>query len=417
MYRVFKFGGASIRDIEQIKNVGRILLTFNEENLVVVFSAMGKVTNMLEDVVDSYIKRTDVCISKLNKVKDFHLFILEGLFDKDHDIYNKINNLFLEIEWVLEVDPNEDSAYYYDQIVSVGEFLSTEIMSAYLLKIGFDNIWYDARDLIRTDNTYRNAKVDWGQTTMFINSQIKDKHCITQGFLGCTSENFTTTLGREGSDFSAAILAFSLNAKELVIWKDVPGLMNADPAYFEDAELLERVSFDEAIELAYFGAKVIHPKTIQPLKKKSIPLRIKSFLNPTANGSRIIDEGAVKKEIPSYIIKKDQILISISDASLAFIIETHMSQIFSLLAFYAVEVNMMQNSAVSFSICVDNDKYKIPKLIQDLKDHFNVFYNDELTLYTVRNYTSKSLYNLVGDKEILLEQRTRNTLQVVLRDI
>jgi len=417
MYRVFKFGGASIRDIEQIKNVGRILLTFNEENLVVVFSAMGKVTNMLEDVVDSYIKRTDVCISKLNKVKDFHLFILEGLFDKDHDIYNKINNLFLEIEWVLEVDPNEDSAYYYDQIVSVGEFLSTEIMSAYLLKIGFDNIWYDARDLIRTDNTYRNAKVDWGQTTMFIDSQIKDKHCITQGFLGCTSENFTTTLGREGSDFSAAILAFSLNAKELVIWKDVPGLMNADPAYFEDAELLERVSFDEAIELAYFGAKVIHPKTIQPLKKKSIPLRIKSFLNPTANGSRIIDEGAVKKEIPSYIIKKDQILISISDASLAFIIETHMSQIFSLLAFYAVEVNMMQNSAVSFSICVDNDKYKIPKLIQDLKDQFNVFYNDELTLYTVRNYTSKSLYNLVGDKEILLEQRTRNTLQVVLRDI
>ena len=333
MYRVFKFGGASIRDIEQIKNVGRILLTFNEENLVVVFSAMGKVTNMLEDVVDSYIKRTDVCISKLNKVKDFHLFILEGLFDKDHDIYNKINNLFLEIEWVLEVDPNEDSAYYYDQIVSVGEFLSTEIMSAYLLKIGFDNIWYDARDLIRTDNTYRNAKVDWGQTTIFIDSQIKDKHCITQGFLGCTSENFTTTLGREGSDFSAAILAFSLNAKELVIWKDVPGLMNADPAYFEDAELLERVSFDEAIELAYFGAKVIHPKTIQPLKKKSIPLRIKSFLNPTANGSRIIDEGAVKKEIPSYIIKKDQILISISDASLAFIIETHMSQIFSLLAF------------------------------------------------------------------------------------
>tara|TARA_B100001142_G_scaffold224968_1_gene223134 strand:+ start:1722 stop:2975 length:1254 start_codon:yes stop_codon:yes gene_type:complete len=417
MYRVFKFGGASIRDIEQIKNVGRILLAFNEENLVVVFSAMGKVTNMLEDVVDSYIKRTDVCISKLNKVKDFHLFILEGLFDKDHDIYNKINNLFLEIEWVLEVDPNEDSAYYYDQIVSVGEFLSTEIMSAYLLKIGFDNIWYDARDLIRTDNTYRNAKVDWGQTTMFIDSQIKDKHCITQGFLGCTSENFTTTLGREGSDFSAAILAFSLNAKELVIWKDVPGLMNADPAYFEDAELLERVSFDEAIELAYFGAKVIHPKTIQPLKKKSIPLRIKSFLNPTANGSRIIDEGAVKKEIPSYIIKKDQILISISDASLAFIIETHMSQIFSLLAFYAVEVNMMQNSAVSFSICVDNDKYKIPKLIQDLKDQFNVFYNDELTLYTVRNYTSKSLYNLVGDKEILLEQRTRNTFQVVLRDI
>lgn len=417
MYRVFKFGGASIRDIEQIKNVGRILLTFNEENLVVVFSAMGKVTNMLEDVVDSYVKRTDICISKLNKVKDFHLFILEGLFDKDHDIYNKINNLFLEIEWVLEVDPNEDFAYYYDQIVSVGEFLSTEIMSAYLLKIGFDNVWYDARDLIRTDNTYRNAKVDWQQTTIFINSQIKDKHCITQGFLGCTSENFTTTLGREGSDFSAAILAFSLNAKELVIWKDVPGLMNADPAYFEDAELLERVSFDEAIELAYFGAKVIHPKTIQPLKKKSIPLRIKSFLNPTANGSRIIDEDTVKKEISSYIIKKDQILISISDASLAFIIETHMSEIFSLLAVYAVEVNMMQNSAVSFSICVDNDKYKIPKLIQELKDQFNVFYNDELTLYTVRNYTSKSLYNLVGDKEILLEQRTRNTLQVVLRDI
>ena len=417
MYKVFKFGGASIKDVESIKNVGEILQSYKNDDLVVVFSAIGKATNMLEVVVEQYVKQTAKANDALQKVKDFHTDILGELFDETHAIYSEVNNLFVEIEWVLEDEPNLDYGYVYDQIVSIGEFLSTKIMSAYLATINFENNWLDVRDLIRTDNTYRNAKVDWETTTTFIKNKLKAKHCITQGFLGCTSENFTTTLGREGSDFSAAILAFSIDAEEVVIWKDVPGMMNADPKHFTDAELLSNVPFDEAIELAYFGAKVIHPKTIQPLKKKGIPLYIKSFLNPNEKGSVIVDSDKIIPNIPSYIVKNNQVLISISDTSLAFIVETHMSNIFSILAKHGVGVNMMQNSAVSFSICVDNDKYKVPMLIEDLKAFFEVYYNDNLSLYTIRHYTIGSLESITENKDVLLEQKSRNTLQIVVKDI
>ena len=288
-------------------------------------------------------------------------------------------------------------------------------MSAYLEKVKFKNKWIDARDLIRTDNTYRDAKIDWEVSVSCIQNQIKYKHCITQGFLGCTSENFTTTLGREGSDFTAAILAFALDADKVIIWKDVPGMMNADPKHFTDAELLEQVSFDEAIELAFYGAKVIHPKTIQPLKKKQIPLHIKSFLHPLMKGSEI-KEGIIKKpEMSSLIVKDNQILISISDRSLAFIVEMHISMIFSILAKHGIGVNLMQNSAVSFSICVDNDKYKVPALLNDLKESFDVFYNDDLRLYTLRHYTDITTNKLLKGKEIILEQKSRNTLQIVVK--
>ena len=316
---------------------------------------------------------------------------------------------------MLEEDPNQDYAYDYDQIVSIGEFLSTRIMSAYLHQIGFENTWLDARDLIRTDNSYRNAKVDWETTTTFIKNTIKDKHSITQGFIGCTSENFTSTLGREGSDFTAAILAYSLNAKQVVVWKDVPGLMNADPKHFADAQLLNKISFDEAIELAFFGAKVIHPKTIQPLKKKQISLQIKSFLNPEDKGSEIAEGLETHPEIPSFIAKENQVLISIADENLAFIVETHMSQIFSILAKHRVSVNLMQNSAVSFSICVDNDSHKIPQLVEDLKGFFKVFCDENLSLFTVRHYTDESIQLFLQDKEIVLEQKSANTMQLVAR--
>ena len=363
MIKVFKFGGASITDVQNIKNVGNILQGYVNSELVIVFSAMGKVTNMLEEVVGYYVQKSTNVNMSLQKVKDFHSAILNELFNEDHSIFDIINNLFVEIEWVLEDEPNQSYAYDYDQIVSVGELLSTQIMSAYLKQVGFENTWLDARDLIRTDNSHRNAKVDWEATSASIKRNIKTKHCITQGFLGCTSENQTSTLGREGSDFSAAILAFCLDAREVTIWKDVPGMMNADPKYFPDAELLRQISFDEAIELAFYGAKVIHPKTIQPLKKKNIPLRIKSFNHPEAEGS--IVKSMVDKicDIPTFIVKEDQILISISDVDLSFIVGNHMSQIFSLLSKNNVEVNMMQNSAVSFSICVDNDQHKIHKIL------------------------------------------------------
>ncbi|MDP7567279.1 MAG: aspartate kinase [Flavobacteriales bacterium] len=415
MYKVFKFGGASIKDVESIKNVGEILQSYKNDDLVVVFSAIGKVTNMLEVVVEQYVKQTAKANDALQKVKDFHTDIVDELFDENHAIYNEVNNLFVEIEWALEDEPNQDYGYDYDQIVSIGEFLSTKIMSAYLATINFENNWFDVRDLIRTDNTYRNAKVDWETTTTFIKNKLKAKHCITQGFLGCTSENFTTTLGREGSDFTAAILAFSIDAEEVVIWKDVPGMMNADPKHFSDATLLDKISFDEAIELAYFGAKVIHPKTIQPLKQKGIPLYIKSFVRPSESGSKISEGIATSPKIPSYIVKENQILISISDTSLSFIVETHMSKIFSLLSKHSVRVNMMQNSAVSFSICVDNDAHKIPRLLEDLKNDFEVFFNDGLRLYTIRHYTSESVQSLVKNKDVILEQKSRNTVQIVAK--
>ena len=415
MAKVFKFGGASIKDVENIKNVGKILQTYASEELVIVFSAMGKVTNMLEQVVETYVQNSAEATQALQKVKDYHENIIKDLFAKEHSIFNEVNNLFVEIEWVLEDEPNQDYAYDYDQIVSIGEFLSTRIMSAYLSEIGFENTCLDARDLIRTDNSYRNAKVDWETTTSFIKNTIKAKHSITQGFIGCTSENFTSTLGREGSDFSAAILAYCLDAKEVVIWKDVPGMMNADPKQFKDAKLLSKVSFDEAIELAFFGAKVIHPKTIQPLKKKNISLQIKSFLNPEKQGSLIKNEVKNPVEIPSFIIKENQILISISDENLAFIVETHMSQIFAILAKHRVGVNLMQNSAVSFSICVDNDLHKIPQLIKDLKVFFKVLCNENLSLFTIRHYTDESIQLFLHDKEVVLEQKSSDTMQFIAR--
>ena len=413
MAKVFKFGGASIKDVENIKNVGEILQNHASEELVIVFSAMGKVTNMLEQVVEDYVQNSTDVTKALQKVKDFHTEIINALFVKEHAIFNEVNNLFVEIEWVLEENPNQDYAYDYDQIVSIGEFLSTRIMSAYLSQIGFENTWLDARDLIRTDNSYRNAKVDWETTTTFIKNTIKDKHSITQGFIGCTSENFTSTLGREGSDFSAAILAYCLDAKEVVIWKDVPGMMNADPKHFVDAQLLNKVSFDEAIELAFFGAKVIHPKTIQPLKKKNISLQIKSFLNPDNEGSLIENGVENNTSIPSFIVKENQILISISDENLAFIVEAHMSQIFSILAKHRVGVNLMQNSAISFMICVDNDLHKIPQLIENLKAFFKVLCNENLSLFTIRHYTDESVQLFLQDKEVVLEQKSNDTIQLI----
>jgi len=413
MLKVFKFGGASIKDVESIKNIGNLIQKFSDEKLVIVFSAMGKVTNMLEEVVDSYTLQNGKEVLSLDKVKAFHNTIIKGLFDKEELIFDEINNLFVEIEWIFEEIPHQGYAYNYDQIVSIGEFLSTKIMSSYLNKIGFKNTWVDARDVIKTDNTYRNAKIDWDKTTSLINKHLNYQHCITQGFIGCTSENFTTTLGREGSDFTAAILAYSLDADEVVIWKDVPGMMNADPKQFSEAKLFSDISFDEAIELAFFGAKVIHPKTIQPLKKKNIPLKVKSFIKANDNGTLIFEGVNTIPFIPSYIVKESQVLISISDESLSFIVENHISQIFSLLSKHSVGVNMMQNSAISFSICVDNDRHKIPKLIIDLQKDFKVCYNEGLKLYTIRHYTPESLEELLMEKTILLEQKSRNTVQIV----
>ena len=416
MIKVFKFGGTSIKDKESIKRVTEIISSYSEDKLVIVFSAMGKVTNMLEEVTEAYVQKNLQAENKLQVVKDFHAHLLGELFDLNNSIYNEVNNLFVEIEWVLEDEPNPDFAFNYDQIVSIGEMLSTKIMSAYLSENGFENSWLDARDIIRTDNKYRNAKIDWEQTITFCKDKIIHFPIITQGFIGCTSENFTTTLGREGSDFTAAILAFALDVKQVIIWKDVDGVLNADPRFFEKTEQLMKIPFEEAIELAYYGAKVMHPKTIQPLQKKSIPLEVKSFINPNKDSSIIGDFENVEPFVPSYIVKENQILISVADKNLSFIVEEHLSSIFSLFSGYGVRVNMMQNSAISFSVCVDNDKHKVPTLLTALKENFEVHFNENLIMYTIRHYDEDSIVKLLINKELLLEQKSRHTIHLVVKD-
>ena len=417
MTRVFKFGGTSIKDANNIKRIADILIKYASEDLVVVFSAMGKITNMLEEVVEDYMQKNGQAEDKLQLVKDFHAHLLGELFESNHAIYNEVNNLFVEIEWVLEDEPNLDYAFNYDQIVSVGELLSTKKMSAYLNENGFENSWVDVRDIIRTDNKYRNAKIDWEQTISSCKENINSFPITTQGFIGCTSENFTTTLGREGSDFTAAILAFSLDAEQVIIWKDVDGVLNADPRFFEETEQLMSIPFEEAIELAYYGAKVMHPKTIQPLQKKSIPLEVKSFLNPKKEGSIIGDFESITPFVPSYIVKENQILISIADKNLSFIVEEHLSSIFSLFSNFGARINMMQNSAVSFSFCIDNDSHKIPELLDALKKNFKVYFNENLIMYTIRHYNEDSISKLLINKELLLEQKSRHTIHLVVKDM
>ena len=409
--KVYKFGGASVKDAKGIRNVYSILKEDLSSDKVIVISAMGKTTNMLERVVNDYINGQS---PSLEEVKRYHYDIIKELFPENHSIFDEVNNLFVEIEWAIEDSPTSTYDYEYDQIVSVGELLSTKIVSAFLEQQNFTNTWVDARDIIRTDNTYRNARIDWELTTDLINKVISPKGVyITQGFIGCTSENFTTTLGREGSDFTAAIVSYALETVEVVIWKDVDGMLNADPRFFDDAQLLNQLSFSEAIELAYFGAKVIHPKTIQPLKEKNIPLQVKSFLNPANEGTIIFENAEMLPFLPSFIIKENQILISISAKDLSFIVEDHLSHIYALFSKHGQGINVMQNSAVSFSACTDNDIQKVPALINDLKSEYLVKYNDGLTLCTIRHYSEEDITRLTCDKSILLEQKSRHTVQFV----
>ena len=413
MNSIYKFGGSSLKNAANIKLVTKIISENKEDDMVIVFSAMGKVTNMLEEVVNSYFNKQKKVRNLLKKVRDFHVSLANQLFNKNDKVFDEINNLIVEIEWVIDDDPTDNYSYYYDQIVAIGELLSTKIMSAFLHKNDIINHWTDIRDIVRTDDSYRNAKIHWNDTMRFACKNLKSGIVVTQGFIGSTSENNTTTLGREGSDFTAAILAYCLNAKKVIIWKDVPGLMNADPAIFDQTQLFTHISYDEAIELAFFGAKVIHPKTIQPLKKKLIPLQIKSFYNSNEKGTIISKISNQNIDVESYIVKENQILISISARDLTFVVENHISQIFSIFSKNLVEVNLMQNSAVSFSVCVDNDTFKIPKTINELKSFFRVVYNDNLILYTIKNYNKRSLEKLINKNNIILQQKSRTTVQLI----
>ncbi len=421
--KVFKFGGASVKNADAVKNVKEVIDLF-KENLVVVISAMGKTTNGLEKVVSSYLNKDGKTQENLQVVKDFHLTILNDLFaNKSHSIFTDIHNTFVEIEWEIEDEAVREYDYIYDQIVSVGELLSTKIVSAYLNEVGVKNNWTDSRNMILTDNTYRNAKVDWEQTekliTQCIDPLIKpgaQNIIITQGFIGSSSELFTTTLGREGSDFSAGILAHCLNAESVTIWKDVPGMLNADPKWFDVTEKLNNISYHEAVELAYYGASVIHPKTIKPLHNKQIPLFVKSFVNPKEDGTIINDNSTEDSLIPSFIFKMEQVLISISAKDYSFVMEDNLSHIFGLFSDLGVKINLMQNAAISFSVCVDFDQQKTLPLIELLRKDYKVLYNENLELVTIRHYDDKTIERVTGNKTIIVEQKSRNTARFVMRD-
>ena len=421
--KVFKFGGASIKDAESVKNVASILSLYKKERLIVVVSAMGKMTNALEKVVHAYYNQDPELKNYIDEIRKFHFSIVDDLgFPENHTLRHDLENCLVEIDWATEEPPSRGYGFSYDQIVSQGELMSTRIISAYLSSFGIANAWLDVRDVLQTDNTYREAKVNWELTSQLICNRIPQLHAnnniiLTQGFIGATSENFTTTLGREGSDYTAAIFSYCLDAKEMIVWKDVPGVLSADPRYSQDSVKLEQVSYHDAIELTYYGATVIHPKTIKPLENKHIPLRVCSFKAPNEKGTSVGNYQATKPLVPCFIYKPSQLLISISAKDFSFIAEASLHKIFGLFADLKIKINLMQNSAISFSVCVDNDPFKIPELLIELQKDFRVLYNEDLTLVTVRHYYPSTIEQLTKGKKVLLEQRSRQTAQVVLKEL
>jgi len=413
--RVFKFGGASVKHAEAVKNVASVLHSVGYDNTLIVISAMGKTTNALEIVVRNYFENKPEVQSALHDVIKFHNEILLDLFNNDqHQVYATVKALFDELKGFLRLNKSPDYNFVYDQVVGYGELVSTTIVSFYLNAIGIENTWLDVRQFIKTDNYYRRANVDWDDTQDLISQQFNPKQLyITQGFLGSDANNFTTTLGREGSDYTAAIFAYCLNAQSVTIWKDVPGVLNADPRYFENAQLLHQISYTEAIELAFYGASVIHPKTLQPLQRKEIPLYVKSFLKPKDNGTCVSKGKALEPDVPCFIVKKHQVLISLSSLDFSYIVEENISDIFRLLHLYKMKVDVIQNSAISFSVCFENSYNNLEKLVQHLKAKFNVTRHDDVSLYTIRHYTPEAITALEQGKTVLLKQLTQETVQLV----
>lgn len=418
--KVFKFGGASVKDAEGVKNVLKVITQSQEKKLVIVVSAMGKVTNALEEVVQYYFQQNQEGVkASLSEIYHYHLKIVEDLFSlKTHSIYNILTQSFTEINELLAKNKSANHAYVYDQIVSYGELISTQIVAAYINESGTNCTWLDARQCIKTDNYYRDARIDWEQTqTAIINTINKNKITLTQGFLGAeTTHNFTTTLGREGSDYTAAIFGYCLNAESVTIWKDVPGVLNADPRYFLNTQLLHHISYREAIELAFYGASVIHPKTLQPLQRKEIPLYVKSFLKPEAPGT-CVGKGAVLEPLVScFILKKNQVLLSLSALDFSFMMEDNISEVFNLLHQFQMKVELIQNSAISFSVCIDNKYNNLEPLLTKLRERFKVVCYYGVTLFTVRHSKPQEIQALVEDKEVLLKQESAETVQLVVNE-
>ena len=424
---IFKFGGASVKDADAVRQLSNIVKSNSGKKLIVVVSAMGKITNALERLINSYYNQLPDIDDIFNEIKQFHFDIVNDLFNDNinkefsiDDFKQTVNDVFIKLNRKINKNPSSDYDFEYDQIICFGEIISTKIVSAYLNFININNKWIDVRDCLKTDNNFREAKVDWEKSSPLVlkNFSFNESNNIylTQGFIASSINGYSSSLGREGSDFTASILAYILNAKSISVWKDVPGFLNADPKWFDKTEKLDEISYQEAIELAFYGAKIIHPKTIKPIQNKSIPLYVRSFLNPEDEGTVIRSIKHKLDLVPVYIRKQNQVLLSISPLDFSFIIEENISKIFALFAKYKIKVNLIQNSAISLSVCISNNTNKFRQLINDLKKEYKVLYNKNVELITIRHYTDEAVNKAIMNKKILLEQKSRNTARFVLSD-
>lgn len=403
-----------MKDADGIRNVANLLQTVGYQNTCMIVSAMGKTTNALEEVVKHYFDKEDYT-STINEIENKHLAIVKELFDDATDVSNEISQFFNDLTSFLRRNKSPNRSYVYDQVVCCGELISTKIISMYLNSIGLNNDWLDVRDYIKTDHTYREGKVNWELTEKNIAKLPQNGFYITQGFLGSDPNFFTTTLGREGSDYSAAIFAYCTNAESMTIWKDVPGVLNADPRYFEDTQLLNHISYEEAIELAYYGASVIHPKTLQPLQQKEIPFFVKSFLNPLEAGTAVQKGQPLNPKVSCFILKNEQHLVRLSSKDFSFITEDKLSGVFTKLSQHQIKVNLMQNSAISLSLCLEDKYNHLDLFIEEIENEFKIQLDKNVLLYTIRHFDVNSDAIIDTNKE-LLRQTVRETLQIVVKD-
>ena len=415
--KVFKFGGASIKSANAIKNVAKILNSQDLSNCLLVISAMGKMTNAFEKITDAYFNNDQEKLTEsIDFTSNFHFKIINNLFAENHVIHQKTTVLFEQLVRFLTQNKSRNYDYLYDQIVSYGELLSTTIVSDYLNEIKIYNNWVDVREIIITDAVFRDATVNWQETEKRIKTNIDfSKLTIVQGFIGGDLNGNTTTLGREGSDFTAGIFAYCLDAESLTIWKDVLGVLNADPREFKEVQLLEHISYEETIEMAFYGASVIHPKTIKPIQNKKIPLFVRSFKNLNSPGTKVSEGVTLEPTIPCFIVKKNQVLVSISSLDFSFIVEENISDIFKLFHKYQLKVNLIQNSAISFSVCVDNNLNHFDLFYNEIKNMYKVSFIKNVDLYTVRHFTENSLEGIYKLGTSLVSQINKNTAQIIIQ--
>jgi aspartate kinase len=418
---VFKFGGASVKSAEAVRNIVEILQKYRDQQIVVVVSAMGKTTNALERIIEAFTTgNREIMTREVDQLATYHLDIVQGLFeDKTHPVYKAVGGLLEGLSERIAKTPTLNFDFDYDQLICYGELLSSTIISHYLNHAGLSSRWMDIRRSFKTDNNWREAKIDWELSTRLVNEHFVfngENILITQGFLASTINDHTTSLGREGSDYTAAILAYMLKADSVTIWKDVPGVLNADPKYFDDTVLLEKLSYLDAIELAYYGTSVIHPKTIKPLQNKNINLHVRSFLNPDAPGTLV---GNISYDLltPSFIFKMDQVLIRTSPLDFSFINENNLEEIFGILGRHGMKINLMQNSAISFKMIVNNDKRKLRAVVDELETKFKVAYQTGLELVTIRYFDQSTIDRVMINKELILEQRGVHNIELLVRDL